>query len=459
MIGEDDCLSFPYAFWFHSKRLIRRRASLLCFVLLPLLILTLRLVSQQSPADERILVGVYTPEDSPTGAELLQALTAYELDYPYPLGFVAAVSVDQLAGYVAAGTWECGYVLPADLKERIKDGDYEGLITRIDSPSTSLGVLINEPVSAALLDICARQIAIDYIGEAGILPPELWAALDQTPERRRGPMPEPESDDAYAQYMAEYVAEYIEELKTRHFHPARLIRADVEYVGSGSISDLSTGASIGTAGASNTNVSSNSTLSALLRGLVALFLFLFICLCSLLLIGDRQSGFYSRLAPYAKPSTMYLPFIAAAALIVGLTGFFTLFLANHSFPGFFIGVGPEALCLLLYLVYLSSLSYFIAAFLRRQEVLTAFLPLMLTACLIFCPVLIDLSVYLPQLATVSAIMPPTFYLRAINAALVAGTAAVSAQMVAVLKSSLGYMVVAIALYLSAHFSFSIKALR
>jgi len=113
-----------------------------------------------------------------------------------------------------------------------------------------------------------------------------------------------------------------------------------------------------------------------------------------------------------SPLALYLPFFCAAGLFAGVGGFLALLLAGGLFPGFFTGLLSEALRLILYILYLAAVSFFLAGLVRRREALAASLPFLLTACLLFCPILIDLSRYVPFASSIAAALPPTFYLRA-----------------------------------------------
>jgi hypothetical protein len=66
---------------------------------------------------------------------------------------------------------------------------------------------------------------------------------------------------------------------------------------------------------------------------------------------------------------------------------------------------------LLYLLYLAMVSYFLSGLFRRQEPLAATMPFLLVVCLLFCPILIDLSRFIPFIGKLAIVLPPTFYLR------------------------------------------------
>ena len=100
-----------------------------------------------------------------------------------------------------------------------------------------------------------------------------------------------------------------------------------------------------------------------------------------------------------------------------------------------------------------------SALLRRPELPVVALPFVLIACLLFCPVIIDLGAYIKPIAAVSAAMPPTLYLRMINATQTvirsvqagsaSGTVSGVAMIQVVFRSSVGYLVTAAVMVISA----------
>ncbi|MCL1805319.1 MAG: ABC transporter permease [Clostridiales bacterium] len=418
-------MSFPFALLLQCKRIARRKGALACFLLLPLLVLLPGLYLNRGGAEGGgILVGIYLAEGAPGADELWPALREHSGAQGYALSFIPAESPEELADQVAAGVWECGYLFPADFRQRLRDGDYGRLVARIDSPATSLASLINEAASGAILDVCAPDIAISYMKQSGIIP---------------------ESDPAYDALLDDLIPQF--------FDSSITLKADIEYLrgpGSNASGNGGSSASSSNGGSGSTNGSNGSSASeaystapALLRGLVAIYLFLFSCLCSLWFIEDRRSGFYRRLAPYLNPGALYLPYFCAAAIFAAAEGLLALLLMGAFFPGSVAAFPAEAFALLLYLAYLSVVSGFLASLCRRQEPLAAALPFLLIACLLFCPILFDPGRFIPFAGELAALLPPTFYMRAASTV---GVASSLAQLPPTLGGLAGYLPAAAALY-------------
>ena len=455
---------------------------MVCCALLPLLIISAIILAPNDKDGETVYVGVFAPSDRMTGDALFfNAIKTYENDYAYPLRFVEAESEEQALEKVAAGAWECGYAIPSDLGRRVREGERDRLITRYDSPSSVMGAVINEAIAAAVLDICAPDIAFAYMEGAGILPPETRERVAaESDAKARNPV-EP---DAQAENLAEPDASadliaLLEERVALYFHPSRLIKARVEFIDTNGNSRAASGAGDGSGsrdtpdpssgnrsgssaapgqGAGNGSGSSAApgrdtavtagqslTVPTLIRGLIAIYMFLYSCLCSVWFIGDRGSGFYQRLAPYLKPGVLYMPYFWASAVFAAAGAMIALMIARLYYPVLIYGFFAEFLCLTLYLVYLTNITYFLAGIFRTQETLASTLPFALSACLLFCPVFIDLGAYIPYVRVLSNILPPTFYLRLVSSLSAATLSAAG------FLGLVGYLIAAVFLYGAARF--------
>lgn len=265
---------------------------------------------------------------------------------------------------MAAGAWECGYLIPQDLDTRIAEGRYQRLFTRVDSPATSLSLVLDWAFSAALLEVCAPAVSLRYMEAAGVVGPEALAALEPALEAAfgGGPLMAPE-----------------------------LVPVNGRGLAAGA--DALTGI-------------------ALTRGVAALLMLLFSCLAAGAFTADLAGGFFARLRPYAPPGRLFLPAWAAAMLLCGLSGAGCLALLGLFWPGALAGPLAEAASLLLYLLLLAAFSWFLAVLLPSQNAGTILLPFLLAGCLLLCPILVDLSGAVPGGRVLSALLPPTLYLRA-----------------------------------------------
>ena len=352
---------FAIAFALQLKRLLRRPATAVCLLALPVLVLAMGLFLPRS-AQTPVLVGVLLPNNSRHGAVIWQSLrSASNQD----IQFLAAADKGQLKALVAAGRWECGSLLPDDLDKRLENGQLARLVTRVDSPATSLGGMLDWSVAAAILDSYAPTLANKGLAAAGVLPKEEAAQHER--------------------------------LAAKLFAPQVLLKINVVPVNATSVPTVG-GALL--------------TAASLARGVVALLLLVFSSLCAVWFSGDRQTGFFQRLRPYSSTVWLYLPTLAAATVLHVAAGLLSLGLAMAFFPAYFGGFFAQAALLLLYMLPLGAFSFLLAMLFSNRELLVCLLPFLLVACLLLCPVLVDLSAYVPALAMPSALLPPTAYLRA-----------------------------------------------
>ncbi len=335
--------------------------------------------------DARILnVGILLPATSPRAEQLWQCLLGYSDEQTQ---LVRAESAEEVEQMVAARVWECGYLIAEDLDSRIEEGRYDRMVTRVVSPS-SIVLFTGWMVTSALLEVCAPSIAADYLIEN-----------DLSPKDR-------------ATLVAEAEAS---------FHSAAVMEVEVRQMQGGGGDGSVVGASGAVTGAS------------VARGLLALLLMMFSCICAARQIDDASSGFFSRSGPMLHPAQLFLPAYAAPMLLSLLAGTASLAILLLIYPSGYAGLLREGACLLCYLIYLMAFAFVLAALLRRSGPIIAALPFLLVACLLLCPILFDLSAVLPAGRFIAALLPPTLYLRAVggdNSALLAMAAASPALLVA-----------------------------
>ena len=153
---------------------LSRRAGLL-LVLLPLTILTGGLLFPADRDDQPLEAGVCLPEHSPGAQALFQALS--ETDPTFVIFHEA--SEETLRNEVAAGRWECGFILHEDFETRYPE-QYPGkLATVVRSRSGTLSPLLGEAFSAALYHVRAPYLAADYAAENGLASDESLDALTE----------------------------------------------------------------------------------------------------------------------------------------------------------------------------------------------------------------------------------------------------------------------------------------
>lgn len=342
------------AFWTSVQtaliQLIRRPGYLIALALCPLLVLAGSLLLPGEAQENEILAGVCLQGDGETDKELLTRLQAGSGEQ---ITFCLA-DEDEIRDKVAAGQWECGFVFPENLEERLAAGDWEELVTVIVSEGTTLSSPITEQVSAVLLELCWDEIGETYLAQQGVsvsidrsleevLPEENWVALE--------------------------VAVVGGSERTEEPHRG------LDY-------------------------------GSLLPGLAALWLFA----ASLLAGGELCRWRKEPYVRYALPSTglipLLLPKCVALSLASLLSGWLSLALAQAE--------GKTLAGLLLYELTLGALSLLLGLLPVTERLLPVLLPVMPLISVVFSPLLVDVSRYVPALESLSSCLPLTGYLRLIR---------------------------------------------
>lgn len=340
-------------------RLLRQKAIALCLLLLPLLVLAMGLLLPD--AEQNIIkVGILLPEDSARAERIWNRL----LEYSDPqIRFVRADSEDQVREMVAGRAWECGYMFPENLDERLTAGGYQRLITRVMSPA-SMPLFAGWTLSSVVVEECVSDIALGYLVESGLLASESIENIPPFAGGIDGGKP--------------VLSLQMEEME---------------------------GSTEGGAGASLTG-------ATLARGVMALLLFLVAYLCAVRHRDDMGSGFFTRLSPYVPSAQLFLPSLGASGLLLLVAGALAVCLGRVFFPNHFSSLPAEGLLLLLYLASLTGFAFLLSVVVKNREVLITALPFWMILCLLLSPILLDIGQWIPAARWLDILLPPALYLRA-----------------------------------------------
>ncbi len=340
-------------------RRMLRRPSFFAALLLPLLLLLLAGLFLPRSQEATVQVGVLLEEHSPLAEEFYEILLALETP---PVQFVRAESREQLEEMVAATLWECAYVLPAGFTERVARYDLSEIFTRVSSPASSMQILSNAALQAALLDLIGDDVAAQYLSGMHVIKREDFFALIDA-----GTI---QTADFYAYFDVESL------------HDAAIVSLEahsIEYP---------------------------------LKAILALSLFLLFFLAAVSFSADMRNGFFSRLRPICSPFAAFLSAPLALFLLSLLEGALLLSFAAFFEPIYAQNLAWEASALLCYLLYLAALTVFISSSLRLGRVFFAALPFFLLSSLILLPIFVDLTRFFPFLYPLSLLFPPVLYFRA-----------------------------------------------
>ena len=331
-------------------RMLRRPGYLIALILCPLMILGCRYLLPKEQQSAQIAVGVAFQEDSPTARALMALL---EEEKAGEVVFYPAEE-EEMRANVSTGRWECGYLFPDDLEQRLETGEWQNLVTLVVSEHSAVYQPVTEMVSAALLELYWGEIAEGYLDGLG-----LDVSIDQTLEQAL-----PEENWVAIQVIALDGADGTEQ-------PA----GGLDY-------------------------------GSLLPGVVGLWLFMAALLAGGELFRWRQEPYVQYALSGTGLWTLLLPECAVMSLTALLSGLVSLLLAGRD---------SRAIAgLVLYQMVLTLLSLVLALFSLTGQALPVVLPIMPLLSLAVSPLLVDVSRYLPVMEPVSRCLVLTGYLRLVR---------------------------------------------
>lgn len=359
-------MRFPRLFYLLLKQYIRKPECLLLLLSLPLLTV---LLSHLSKTEERPIEAVcYIP---PIAAEIPDGIVESGTDTDFHAAETLASLADKLNTYdglytfrlceteqevvnaVAAGRAECGYIFPRDLYENLLDGNLRELITTVASPSTTMLPVINETVYSLVFEDLALLSLEQYLANDSAVSEEYGVLYDNAV-----------IEELFQKYM----------LGDSAFH--------FEYEGN----------------PKDYRLTASSVLLSPIRGLLSVLM---------LLSALTGALSYYRLAENQVFDTWKVR-IGCTSIPVLCT--VPVMLLCIRFAGLSAGFGKEFFFLLLYAAGCIVITLFLTLFIKKRVIFTSILPLLILACLVFTPVFIDISVFLPALKPLSYLFLPYYYL-------------------------------------------------
>lgn len=253
----------------------------------------------------------------------------------------------------------CGYVIPHNIRELLSGDDKEGSITSYKIPASTLQPAANEIVYAELIKLQGYSIIEDYMHSSGQFP-----------------------DDKYIEEAFEYYEEYLMGNDT--------IRIDYEEYGTDKIIDAK-------------EISGGLVFPV--RGIMSVLVFLAGLFGSVLYLKDKENGVFQTITKgYQNVLGIIYPFIPAflfgAAMIVSVISS-----DNHK------AVGMEIICMLGFVLAITLFAFLLTILTKKSRLLGSCIPVIMLCSLVFCPVFINLELYLPAAGFVQKLFVPYYYLK------------------------------------------------
>lgn len=343
--------------WLFTKRLIKNPAFIFILVLMPLIVTMFNKADIKE--ENNIRVGIYHEDDqlSKTICENLKNEKGY-------IKFLVYDDKNEMIKSVENKKIECGYIFPSDFQNRLDSYKIKKCITCIESPSTILSSLSDEVVFADIIEEYGKNIAAVFAKENKI-------TGNDTGEK---------DEDVIKAYE-------------RFNTPEKTFSINYKYI----VSERET-----------LTESGDRTIIYIIHGMVSILILISGLFGAVKWLKDEQKGLYASFDNKEKAIIGFIS-ILVPAVITALSGIITIYLSNT-----FTSIQKESISMILYVLLVTGFSYLIKLIVKSGSDICALLPAVTLGSLIFCPVFIDASKFVPFISRINKVFPTFYYLNAIS---------------------------------------------
>ncbi len=350
--------------WFSFlARYTRKKKSLWCLAAILLIIGIV--AAQNANRHEIIQIGLYCENpDAMTETVFTQLETLDDGLYR----FYRSSSLDYLQEDISLRKAECGYAFPNDLEAQMQSGA-EGCITVYTSPSTVLTAVVNEAIYNAIFQEYAKTMLTDYIASHDVVTGNTSSTL---------------TSDDLKQFVDEHYA--YEKENTPVFH---VVYEEIP----------------------NDFYDDQALFQIPVRGLAVLLIMLTALAGSSQYRHDAKKGRFLLRRPDEK---WFVPFLYSylPALFLSVAALFSLVISTTAPLNAFLIA--EAALLIVFAALCSLICTAFTKFVRSSIVYDALIPVVLLFCLLYSPVLMDLSDFIPGYSVLSWLAPTKWYFALYN---------------------------------------------
>lgn len=344
--------------WFYLslKRQTKRIFFLLLLFLLPVGLWCFR--EARETGEDTIAIALYTGESDwnrKVAEELLEGGHSFQ--------FYISESEEELRSDVAARKAECGYIFPEDLKKQLESGNYKRSITLVTAPSTTVDQLSSEVVFSGLFSVWGRELLKTYSREGSPFQGDrdIWKQLEPL-------------YDKYLKNGSTFSFQY----------------------------ETERGMSLGTP-------SMKQTFPA--RGMAAVFIFIVSLTAGVTACEDERRGLFSPLAGVRREAAV-IACLTAPVFLACVSGFAGLWASGEIREA---GIGfstvfEEAVNILFYGGMCTLFSWALCRIVKNPLTMACLIPFFMIGSLVFCPVFVDLSLFLPAAKMAGKFFLPYYYL-------------------------------------------------
>lgn len=369
-------------FFLSCKRCLKKPSFVVLLLALPAAAFAMRQVEKKEGQEVRIAVCVEESFLGDDGEPPLERQLAESLAQRDSSGglfrFYLCDSGDQVKAHVASREAECGYMFPADLRERLDRGDYRRCIQVYSAPSTVLAQLSTEVVFGALMELYDREIFVDYISESETVRQAVFDHQQTFGEQGLDPAG---FEDRLEKTAGDLYDKWMDNGSTFRFeYGYQVIRGE--------------------------ETEKDQVLAVFpVRGMAAVYLFLIGLYSGVLLGNDQARGLFCPLSPRRRKACG-LAVLAAPVFLGGISCLGALMAGGCAED-----MGREMGMMILYFGAVCIFSWGAKAVCPSPQILCCLIPLFLAGSLLFTPVILDIRRFFPELGWIERLFLPSYYLR------------------------------------------------
>ncbi len=369
-------LKFLRAWFSFLARYTRKKKSLWCMAAILLIIGIV--AAQNANRHEIIQIGLYCENPDAMTETVFKQLETLD-DGLYR--FYRSSSLDYLQEDISLRKAECGYTFPNDLEAQMQSGA-EGCITVYTSPSTVLTAVVNEAIYNAIFQEYAKTMLADYIASHDVVTLDSSDASDEL-----------SSDDLTSSKLT---SDDLKQLVDEHYAYEKENTPVFHVVYEEIPNDF---------------YDDQALFQIPVRGLAVLLVMLTALAGGSQYRHDAKKGRFLLRRPDEK---WFVPFLYSflPALFLSVAALFSLVISTTAPLNAFLIA--EAVLLIVFAALCSFICTSFTKLVRSSIVYDALIPVVLLFCLLYSPVLMDLSDFIPGYSVLSWLAPTKWYFALYN---------------------------------------------
>lgn len=253
----------------------------------------------------------------------------------------------------------CGYVIPADIRDIISSGNSKKCIDVYKIPASTIQPAVNEVVYAELIKIQGYRIMDEYMKNSDIFP-----------------------DGDYMDEASKYYELYTAGKDT--------IKINYEELGSDEVisaKDIPT------------------RLSFPVRGILSILVFLSGLFGGVIFLRDTENGIFQTIEKGFK-SCLRILYIFIPAFILGICAVITMLFSKDA-----VAFSKEFVNMLMLIVMTVIFTLLLTLITKKSKTLSACIPVIMICSLVFCPIFINIDIYIPFTKYIQKLFVPYYYLK------------------------------------------------